>query len=112
MCLAHPHALPVLQVPPAQHAVPTAADQHCSARIPCECIRDPTQFAQGVQALATVDIPDEELSIALAPATTGELGAIGTPGHDLHHAAVSLQRSSKSAIRGIPQADAPLIAAA
>src|SRR5712691_8394891 len=103
MCLAHPHALPVLQVPPAQHAIPTAADQHCSARIPCECIRDPTQFAQGVQALATVDIPDEELSTASTSATTGQACPIRAPGHAHHHAAMPLQAGLLRSVGSLPQ---------
>ena len=28
MCLSHPHALPVLQIPPAQHAIAAPTDQH------------------------------------------------------------------------------------
>jgi hypothetical protein len=36
MRLSHLHALPELQVPPAQQAIATATDQHRSARTPGE----------------------------------------------------------------------------
>src|SRR5215469_4065096 len=66
MSFSHLHALPMPQVPPAQHTIAAAVDQHCSARFPCECIYHSARFAQCVEAHSTLRLPDEEFSNALS----------------------------------------------
>src|SRR5437660_741535 len=44
-----------------------------------------------MQALPAVHIPQEHLSPALAPASTGERAAIGTPSHCVHRPAMPAQ---------------------
>src|SRR5260221_8746595 len=111
MRLSHSHALSLLQVPPAQHAIAAATKQHHAGRAPGQRIHDRARLAQGVQALPTLHIPDEELLTITASATTGQPRPIGTPGHAHDHATMPLQRSSKPAVGGVPQEDATIIAA-
>src|SRR5713101_8972451 len=66
---AHLYTLPMLHIPPAQHAITVTTDQHRSGLTPCERVHDLAQFTQGEQALSIMGIPDEELSTAPAPAT-------------------------------------------
>src|SRR5260221_4104016 len=111
MRLSHSHALSLLQVPPPQHAIAAATQQHHAGRAPGQRVHDCARLAQGVQALPTLPIPDEELLTITASATTGQPRPIGTPGHAHDHATMPLQRSSKPPVGSLPQEDATIIAA-
>src|SRR5438876_8848219 len=103
------HALSALDVPPAEHAVAATADQHRAGRTPGERIHDLAQFAQRVQELSTMRTPDEDLSNALAPATTSQARPIRAPRHAHHHAVVPLQAGLLRAGGGLPQDDAAIV---
>ncbi len=81
MPLPKRQALPALRVPPAHAPIAAATDQHRSGRTPGQRVHDRVRLAPGLQALPTLHIPDEELPAASASATTGQLRAIGAPGH-------------------------------
>src|SRR5438105_12487158 len=108
---AYPHALPTLQVPPAQPAITAATQQLCSGQTPGQRVHEGVWFAQAIEAFPTAHIPDEEFPLATAPAPTGQPRAIGAPCHAQDHATMPLQRSSKSAVGSPPQAHAAIIAA-
>src|SRR2546425_829446 len=91
MRLSHLYALPEPQVPPAQQAIAAATDQHRSTRTPSQRVHPRARLAPGMQALSTARIPDEELSTASVPATTGEPRTIRTPGHTRHPATMPLE---------------------
>src|SRR5216683_7309726 len=109
--MARLHALPTLEIPPAEHTVTAPADQHRAGRTPSERIHDLAQFAQRVQELSTVRTPDEELSTASTSATTGQARPIRAPGHAHDHATMPLQPGKLRAVGGLPQDDAAIVAA-
>ena len=76
MGFSHPDALPVLQIPPAQPAVTASTDEPIPHWIPGNCRDYLHKSLQGVEALLTVRLPDEDLSTASAPTTTGQPRAI------------------------------------
>src|SRR5258708_29562393 len=109
--MARLHAPPALDIPPAEHAVAATADQHRAGRTPCERIYDLAQLAQGVQALSTMYIPDEELSTASTSATTGQARTIRAPCHAHDHATMPLQAGLLRSVGGLPPDDATIVAA-
>ena len=112
MGLAHPHTLPVLQVPPAQHAIAAATQQLRSARTPGQRLHDRVWLAQGVQALPAARLPDKKLSPATAPTPTGQPRAIRTPRHARRPAPMLWQFREQRASGGLPQAHTAIISAA
>src|SRR5262249_5016375 len=114
MRLSHPYALQVpraVQVPPAQPTIAVPTDQHRSAPAPGQRVHDLARLAPGVQVLPTARIPDEQVSTAHAPTTTGQPRPIQTPGHACHNATMLLQFREQRAVGGLPQAYAAIIAA-
>src|SRR6266849_660441 len=109
--MARLHALPTLEIPPAEHTVTAPADQHRAGRTPSERIHDLAQFAQRVQELSTVRTPDEEFSTASTSATTGQARPIRAPGHAHDHATMPLQPGKLRSVGGLPQDDAAIVAA-
>src|SRR5205823_2011023 len=96
---SHPHTLPTVYVPPAQHPIAASTDQQLSTLAPVHSKYAAGRVGKSVQELSTVGsavgIPQEHLptaSLPLASATTGEPGAIGTPHHARNHAMMSLKR--------------------
>jgi hypothetical protein len=57
MSLEHPHILPTLYVPPAQHSVAAPTDQQRVARAPIQGQHRAWNVDKGVQALPIVGIP-------------------------------------------------------
>src|SRR5713101_2199866 len=113
--MARLHALPTLEIPPAEHTVTAPADQHRAGRTPSERIHDLAQFAQRVQELSPVGsaagTPDEELSTASTSATTGQVRPIRAPCHAHNHATMPLQAGLLRSVGGLPQDDAAIVAA-
>src|SRR5712692_3235991 len=113
--MARLHALPTLEIPPAEHTVTAPADQHRAGRTPSERIHDLAQFAQRVQELSPVGsaagTPDEELSTASTSATTGQARPIRAPGHAHNHATMPLQAGLLRSVGGLPQDNAAIVAA-
>src|SRR5256885_4623888 len=113
--MARLHALPALDIPPAEHAVTAPTDQHRAGRTPHQRIHDLAQLTQSVEGFCTVGsaagIPDEELSTASTSATTGQARPIRAPGHAHDHATMPLQAGLLRAGGGLPQDDAAIIAA-
>src|SRR5258708_24367604 len=109
--MARLHALPTLEIPPAEHTVTAPADQHRAGRTPRQRVPDVGQFAQRVQELSTVRIPDEELSTASASATTSQVRPIRAPCHAHDHATMPLQAGLLFAVGGLPQDNAAIVAA-
>src|SRR5258708_12659613 len=109
--MARLHALPTLEIPPAEHTVTAPADQHRAGRTPRQRVPDVGQFAQRVQELATVRIPDEELSTASPSATTSQVRPIRAPCHAHDHATMPLQAGLLFAVGGLPQDNAAIVAA-
>src|SRR5258708_19745847 len=101
--MARLHALPTLEIPAAEHTVPAPADQHRAGRTPRQRIHALAQFAQRVQELSTVRIPDEELSTASTSATTSQVRPIRAPCHAHDHATMPLQAALLFAVAGLPQ---------
>src|SRR6266702_3580933 len=115
MPFSHPYTLPALYVPPAQHSVAASTDQQLSTLTPLHGQHTAGSAGKGVQVLSIVCIPQEHLSLAslpLAPATTGELAAIGTPHHARDHAAMPLQPLEQRTVGDIPQGYTTIIATA
>src|SRR5260370_2314407 len=108
--MARLHALPTLEIPPAEHTVPAPADQDRAGRTPRQRIHDLAQFAQRVQELSTVRIPDEELSTASTSATTSQVRPIRAPCHAHDHATMPLQAGLLFAVGGLPQDNAAIVA--
>src|SRR6266849_2978018 len=109
--MARLHALPALEIPPAEHTVTAPADQHRAGRTPRQRMHDLAQFAQRVQELSTVCTPDEELSTASTSATTGQTRSIRAPCHAHDHATMPLQAGLLFAVGGLPQDNAAIVAA-
>src|SRR5258708_15440809 len=109
--MARLHALPTLEIPAAEHTVPAPADQHRAGRTPRQRIHAPAQFAQRVQELSPVRIPDEELSTASTSATTSQVRPIRAPCHAHDHATMPLQAGLLFSVRGLPQDNAAIVAA-
>src|SRR2546423_9863158 len=110
MGLAHPHALPTPQVPPAQLAIAAATQQLRSARTPGQRLHERVWLAQRVQTLPATRLPDEKLSPATATPPTGQPRAIRTPAYTRHPATMPLQLCKHRAIGGLPKAPAVIIA--
>src|SRR5258708_35845081 len=108
--MARLHALPTLEIPPAEHTVTAPADQHRAGRTPRQRIHDLAQFAQRVQELSTVRIPDEELSTASTSATTSQVRPIRAPCHAHDHATMPLQAARPFPARGLPHGKAAIVA--
>src|SRR5205823_5394653 len=82
MPLPKRQALPALHVPPAHAPIAAATEQHRSRRTPGQRVHDRARLPPGMQALLTGHLPDEDFPTASsAPTATGQLRAIGTPGH-------------------------------
>src|SRR6266852_5360629 len=113
--MARLHALPALEIPPAEHTVTAPADQHRAGRTPRQRMHDLAQFAQRVQELSTVGsaagIPDEEFSTASTSATTGQARPIRAPCHAHDHTTMPLQAGRLFAVGGLPQDNAAIVAA-
>src|SRR6266849_8623064 len=109
--MARLHALPALEIPPAEHTVTAPADQHRAGRTPRQRMHDLAQFAQRMQELSTVRTPDEELSTTSTSATTGQARPIRAPGHAHDHATMPLQAGLLGTGGGLPQDDAAIVAA-
>src|SRR5713101_626315 len=92
MRLSHPHALPALHIPPAQHAVTTPTDQQVPARAPGDGIDDTAMPRKGSitcppgrVALPALLIPHQQLPSAFDAASTGQPRPIGAPDHARDH---------------------------
>src|SRR5258708_40072070 len=81
MRFLHPHALPTLSIPPGDHSITVSADQQIPVWTPGHCIDDTAMSHKTSRALPTLHIPYEDLPVVAAPATTGQLCTIGTPGY-------------------------------
>src|SRR5437764_11710653 len=106
MPLEDPHTLSTLHVPPAQDPIAASTHQQLSTWAPLHGQHTAGSAGKGMQVLSIVGIPQEHLSLAslpLAPATTGELTAIGTPHHARDHAAMPLQPLEQCTVGHIPQ---------
>src|SRR5258708_11668204 len=99
MPFAHPHALLMLKVPPAQHAIAAAAEQQFSRRAPGQRVHFLARLAQGVQSLPAPHIPDEKLPTAFTPTTTGKQAPIRTPRDPHDYATMPFQRCSHRPLR-------------
>src|SRR5216684_1913496 len=109
--MARLHALPTLEIPPAEHTVTAPADQHRAGRTPSQRIHDLAQLTQGVEEFSTARTPDEELSTASTSATTGQARPIRAPGHAHNHTTMPLQAGLLRSVGGLPQDDAAIVAA-
>src|SRR5258707_1835930 len=112
MRCSHPHALPALHIPPAQHPVAPSTDQQVSQLHPGYSKHETGMPRQGPHALPAVRIPHQQLFAASAPASTGQPRSIGAPCHARDHATMSLQPLEQRAVGGIPQAHAAIIVTA
>src|SRR5258706_5732793 len=98
MRLAHLHARPAVDLPPAQHAVTVSTDQPLPTRSPdhrrdhprmprkgsIPCITSPPERVPGRAALPALHLPHPQLpaiSLPLAAAARGQSRAIGAPSH-------------------------------
>src|SRR5438105_10469923 len=117
--LSHPHALPAVNLPPAQQAVTASTEQQILARTPGHRRDHPRMPRQGAiacppgrVALPAVDIPHEELPTVPAAATRAQPGAIGAPDHARDSALMSRQPLLQGAISGVPHRHVASIAPA
>src|SRR5258708_36704364 len=69
MPFAHPHALLMLKVPPAQHAITAAAEQQFSRRTPGQRVHFLARLAPAVQSLPAPPIPAETPPTPSTPTT-------------------------------------------
>src|SRR3954471_5773261 len=86
--LSHPHALPAVNLPPAQQAVTASTEQQLLARTPGHRRDHPRMPHQGSitcppgrVALPALDIPHKQLSALSAAPTRGQPHPIGVPRH-------------------------------
>src|SRR6266487_1184616 len=114
MRLSHPHALFILHLPPAQPTITASTDKPLPTRTPDHRKGRAGMLRQGTDPLPAVRLPHKDLSVVTLPLVArarGHLPAIGTPRHAPDHPAMPHQTELHHAARGIPQADAAIIAA-
>src|SRR2546423_6045367 len=108
-----PHALPAVDLPPAQPPVTASTDKPLPARIPGHRSNHPRMPFKGVHELPAVGIPHEELpTVALPLATTnrGQPRPVRTPGHAHDGPMMPRQLQELRAIGGVPHIDVAIFA--
>src|SRR5438132_10218992 len=109
MGFLHPHALPALQIPPAQPAITAPTDQQIPTGNPAQRRDHPRMPFKDMHTLPTVRIPHEEFSALSPAATRGQPPPIGAPGHTHHGSLMSRQLLLLRAIGRIPRRDGAII---
>src|SRR5215467_7139832 len=110
MRLPHPHTVPAVNLPPAQHTVTPSTDKPLSTRAPGHRKCHSGMLPQGVHPLPAVRLPHEEFPTLSATTSRGQLSPIGAPGHVHDSPTVSSQSSQQRAIRGVPHIHVAIIA--
>ena len=96
------HTLSALDIPPAEHTVTAATDQHRAGGAPGQRIDHLARLVPVGEARPRLRIPDEEFPLAPAPTDTGQPRPIGTLGHAHNGPLMPRQSLEQPAIGGVP----------
>src|SRR5215469_13915427 len=99
MRLSYPHAVPAVNLPPAQSAVTASTDKPFPTRDPGHRKGHSGMPRQGLHPLPAVRLPHEEFPTLSATTSRGQSPPIGAPGHVHDDPAVSRQSSQQRATR-------------
>src|SRR5258706_15971493 len=104
------HALPAMNIPPAQLTITISAHHPVPTRSPSQRRNPSWMLHQDTDAFPTVGVPDEEFPSVAVAVARGYPPVIETPGHACDNSLVSHQPEQKPVTPGIPHIDVTIFA--